>query len=85
MSREQRSPGLTLTQGLIHHTAHEYFTGTPGLSPFLGCLILNILPNFCCSVTQFNFCCCSVTQLCPILCNPVGCSMPGFRVLNDNE
>ena len=27
-------------------------------------------------------CCCSVTQLCPTLCNPVSCSMPGFPVLH---
>ena len=26
---------------------------------------------------------CSVTQLCPTLCNPVKCSMPGFPVLHD--
>ena len=25
-------------------------------------------------------CCCSVTKLCPTLCNPVGCSMPGSPV-----
>ena len=27
------------------------------------------------------FCCCSVVQLCPILCDPMDCSMPGFPVL----
>ena len=26
--------------------------------------------------------CCSVTQLCPTLCNPMDCSMPGFPVLH---
>ena len=26
--------------------------------------------------------CCSVTQLCPTLCNPMNCSMPGFPVLH---
>ena len=26
--------------------------------------------------------CCAVTQLCPILCNPMVCSMPGFPVLH---
>ena len=26
--------------------------------------------------------CCSVAQLCPILCNPMECSMPGFPVLH---
>ena len=27
-------------------------------------------------------CCCSVGQSCPTLCNPVGCSTPGFPVLH---
>ena len=27
-------------------------------------------------------CCCSVTKLCPTLCDPMGCSMPGFPVLH---
>ena len=27
-------------------------------------------------------CCCLVSRLCPILCNPVDCSMPGFTVLH---
>ena len=27
------------------------------------------------------FCCCSVVQLCPILCDLMDCSMPGFPVL----
>ena len=27
-------------------------------------------------------CCCSVTQLCPTLCDPMDCSMPGFPVLH---
>ena len=26
-------------------------------------------------------CCCSVTKSCPTLCDPMGCSMPGFPVL----
>ena len=26
--------------------------------------------------------CCSVIKLCPTLCNPMGCSMPGFPVLH---
>ena len=30
-----------------------------------------------------NICCCySVTQLCPTLCNPINCSMPGLPVLH---
>ena len=31
--------------------------------------------SFCC-------CCCSVIQSCPILCNPMDCSKPGFPVLH---
>ena len=27
-------------------------------------------------------CCCSLTQLCPTLCDPMDCSMPGFLVLH---
>ena len=27
-------------------------------------------------------CCCLVAQLCPTLCDPMDCSMPGFRVLH---
>ena len=30
----------------------------------------------------FLFCCCSATKLCPTLCNPMNCSMPGFPVLH---
>ena len=26
--------------------------------------------------------CCSITQLCPTLCNPMDCNMPGFTVLH---
>ena len=29
---------------------------------------------------MYACCCCSVTQLCPTLCNPVDCSMPGLPV-----
>ena len=27
-------------------------------------------------------CCCSVAKLCPTLCNPMDCSLPGFSVLH---
>ena len=30
----------------------------------------------------FQTCCSSVTKLCPTLCNPMKCSMPGFPVLH---
>ena len=47
------------------------------------------LTFFCTSVSQkwerarrcTYRCCCSVTKLCPVLCNPVDCSMSGFPVL----
>ena len=29
-----------------------------------------------------NYCCCSVAKLCPILCDPMDCSMPSFPVLH---
>ena len=29
-----------------------------------------------------TICCCSVAQSCPTLCNPMGCSMPGFSLLH---
>ena len=28
------------------------------------------------------YCCCSVAKCCPILCDPMNCSMPGFPVLH---
>ena len=31
---------------------------------------------------SWSFCCCSVAQLCPTLCDPMDCSMPGFPVLH---
>ena len=30
----------------------------------------------------YNFYCCSVAKLCPTLCDPMNCSMPGFPVLH---
>ena len=35
-----------------------------------------------CAYYTGSFCCCSVTQLCPTLCDPMDCSMPGFPVLH---
>ena len=32
--------------------------------------------------TSPSLCCCSVAQLCPTLCDPMDCSMPGFPVLH---
>ena len=31
---------------------------------------------------RMHFCCCLVAKLCPTLCNPINCSMPGFPVLH---
>ena len=33
------------------------------------------------AMTPTCCCCCSVAKLCPALCDPVDCSMPGFPVL----
>ena len=42
------------------------------------CVYINTYIQF-----QFNTTvCCSVAQLCPILCDPMDCSMPGFPVLH---
>jgi len=30
----------------------------------------------------FCHCCCSVAKFCPILCNPIDCGTPAFRVLH---
>ena len=32
--------------------------------------------------SQEHYCCRSAIKLCPTLCNPMGCSMPGFPVLH---
>ena len=32
--------------------------------------------------TESKRCCCSVAKSCPILCNPMDCSTPGFPVLH---
>ena len=42
-------------------------------SPFISLWFLGI----------FSFCCCSAAKLCLTLCNPMGCSMPGFSVLRE--
>ena len=36
-------------------------------------------------ISQVHCCCCSVAQSCPTLCNPMGCSMPGFPVLSPSH
>ena len=34
------------------------------------------------TMKYINFCCNSVAKFCPTLCNPIGCSIPGFAVLH---
>ena len=45
--------------------------------------------NFCVqrifSFIIFGFCCCTVVKLCPILCDPMDCSMPGFPITNSQS
>ena len=49
-------------------------------SYFISCITWSVRCDY--RFTESNTCyCCSVTQLCPTLCNPVDCSMPGFPVL----
>ena len=39
--------------------------------------------NLCMFIRKFNpvLCCCSITKLCPTICDPMDCSMPGFPLL----
>ena len=39
-----------------------------------------ILYSVCLEINNYLNCCCSVTQSCPILCNSMDCSTPGFPV-----
>ena len=34
------------------------------------------------SLFSWYYCCCLVAKLCPTICNPMDCSMPGFPVLH---
>ena len=52
------------------------------LGMFFGELSINILCLFFQLSYLTLFCCCSVTKSCPILCNPMDCSTPGFSVLH---
>ena len=42
-------------------------------------MVANMLSNLC---KTSNLICCSVTQSCPILCDPMGCSTSGFPALH---
>ena len=49
------------------------------------CLLrkLFVVLMWCCMICWYIFGCrCSVAKLCPTLCNPMNCSMPGFTVLH---
>ena len=43
------------------------------------CILIPSLIRTC--ITGLSLCCCSVSQSCPTLCHPMGCSTPGFPVL----
>ena len=45
------------------------------------CLRVKRFFEFICTPKLVHIYCCSVTKLCPTLCNPMDCSMPGFPVL----
>jgi len=42
------------------------------------------LPRLCGVAESFPSMLCLVTQLCPTLCNPMACSLPGFSVHRDS-
>ena len=61
-------------------TGHDWATGQQQKYCSLG---LARFPSFWSSLTLdffFCCCCCSVTQLCPTLWDPMGCSTPGLPV-----
>ena len=41
-----------------------------------------IIDKFVRKIHVLCICCCSFAKLCPTLCNPVDCTMPGFPVLH---
>ena len=56
---------------------------------FCVCIYLSFFISFFCSgylpfhpppIEVYFYCCCSATKLCPTLCDPMDCSMPGFPV-----
>ena len=85
--REGREPGsrVHLSSGLTGVTASRVQSSSrvdaegrhvpdPGFTQISATGILMVDPG-CCS-------CCSVTQSCPILCDPMDCSTSGFPVLH---
>ena len=78
-------PGVSLFES--HTPEHLILFKTPSHnspSPSWPCSISQIVPklSLCHSSNQRPLCCCSlVAKLCPTLCDPVDCNMPGFSVL----
>ena len=54
------------------------FNNNESLSTYLITSLLNI--KIYCNPVKWNYFCCSFTQSCPTLCDPIGCSTPGFPV-----
>ena len=83
----------SLTRGQNHRNKHPVYIScsqSPQLSPGeagLTCrsiwpwhslfMALSKASRRCTSMFLPKVCCCSVTQLCPTLCDPMDCSMPG--------
>ena len=60
-------------------------TGEPGGLPSVGShRVRHDLSDLAAAAQHCStvFCCCSVTQSCLTLCDPMGCSTPGFPVLH---
>ena len=55
----------------------RFFRWTPGPSIFLD---LQLGSSYFIKLVMLQLCCCSVANLCPTLCDPMGCSMPDFSV-----
>ena len=55
----------------------RFFSWTPGPSIFLD---LQLGLSYFIKLVMLQLCCCSVSNLCPTLCDPMGCSTPDFSV-----
>ena len=71
---------LSVSPAASYH--HPEILSFPSKNP---CSLLFMLSHFKTPFLHPNssplfFCCCSVTKLCPTLCKPTDCSMPGFCV-----
>ena len=72
---------LKIIIGFVFLSSQLCWRFSPHLISWDPCWLRCMLPYF--SSKSFNhiLCCCSVTQ-CPTLCDPMGCSTPGFPVLH---